>query len=170
MSSAPLPLGMIDLNAFEWQQLRGDRAAPKQENIFFCVCLCLISAQWIPSLFALQVRNHTGVHGRAVSGVLHGATSWPDTSGSTPGQSHSNAVTVKGEQGPKSCRQAPDKPLWLPGWFERALMHFFPGISQIMMSLKFGSTDAFYWGSLKGRLEDKFTRLVYRASVSLLPI
>lgn len=46
-----------------------------------------------------QVRNHTGVRGRAASGVLHEATSWPDTSGSTPGQSHLNAVTVTGKLG-----------------------------------------------------------------------
>lgn len=62
---------------------------------------CWVSSQCIISLvFApLQVRNHTGVRGRAASGVLHEATSWPDTSGSTQGQSHLNAVTVTGEQG-----------------------------------------------------------------------
>lgn len=49
----------------------------------------------------LQVRSPTGVHGRAASGALHEATSSPDTSGSTPEQSHSNAVTATGERAGK---------------------------------------------------------------------
>lgn len=71
---------------------------PSMETFPFCACVW-ISTYLIPSLFAPQVRNHTGVRGRAVSGVLHEAMSWPDTSGSTLGQSHSNAVTVTGEYG-----------------------------------------------------------------------
>ena len=43
------------------------------------------------------MRSPTGVHGRAASGVLHEAMSSPDTSGSTPERSHSNAVTATGE-------------------------------------------------------------------------
>lgn len=44
-----------------------------------------------------QVRSPTGVHGKAVNGALHEATSLPDTSGSTLEQSHSNAATATGE-------------------------------------------------------------------------
>lgn len=46
----------------------------------------------------LQVRSPTGVHGRAASGASHAAMSSPDTSGSTPEQSHSNAATATGER------------------------------------------------------------------------
>lgn len=44
-----------------------------------------------------QVRNPTGVHGKAASGALQEVMSSPDTSGSTLEQSHSNAVTATGE-------------------------------------------------------------------------
>lgn len=47
-------------------------------------------------LIYLQVRNPTGVHGKAASGALQEVMSSPDTSGSTLEQSHSNVVTATG--------------------------------------------------------------------------
>lgn len=65
----------------------------KPLNTFFWWMLIFLIPWWY-----LQVRSPTGVHGRAASGALHEAMNSPDTSGSTPEQSHSNAVTATGER------------------------------------------------------------------------
>lgn len=58
----------------------------------------------------LQVRSPTGVHGKAASGALHEAMSSPDTSGSTPERSHSNAATAKGERVPARVGEVSGSP------------------------------------------------------------